>query len=98
MRPVIAVLVVSLVAGSPAACGNTRVASAPVASRAPAPVELTMRSSKPREASDAEREKYAERETKSSGLEKFKGGDAGVVTVLLVVVLVILILVLLKKI
>ncbi len=98
MRPVIAVLVVSLVAGSPAACGNTRPPSAPVASHSPAPVELAMRSPKPREASDGEREKYAEREMQSSGLEKFKGGDAGVVTVLLVVVLVILILVLLKRI
>lgn len=97
MRPVLAVIVASLLAVYPAGCGNTRVASAPVASRAPAPVEIPMQSSKPREASDEEREKYAEREMQSSGLEKFKGGD-GVVTVLLVVVLVIVILILLKKI
>ncbi len=99
MRRAVVVLVVSALAVYPAGCGNTRLSRAPAASqsshvsRSPAPSSHA----KPREANDEEREKYAEREMQSSGLEKFKGG-AGVVTVLLVVVLVILILVLLKKI
>jgi hypothetical protein len=96
MRPQIAVIVAFLLAVYPAGCGTTRVARAPAASRAPAPVEMPIQS-KPREATDQERERYAEREMQSSGLEKFRGGD-GVVTVLLVVVLVIVILILLKKI
>ena len=97
MRRVMAVIVVSLLAIYPAGCGNSRLSRAPVASqasRSPAPVASQ---SKPREATDEEREKYAEREMQSAGLEKFKGG-AGVVTVLLIVVLVIVILILLKKI
>lgn len=100
MRRVMAVIVVSLLAVYPAGCGNTRLSRAPAASRtsqtsqSPAPVASQ---SKPREATDEEREKYAEREVQSAGLEKFEGG-AGVVTVLLIVVLVIVILILLKKI
>lgn len=94
MRRALAVFVVSMLAVYPAGCGNTRMTRAPAASQtsqAPAPAQ-----SKPREATDGEREKYAEREMQSAGLEKFKGGDA-VVTVLLIVVLVIVILILLKK-
>jgi hypothetical protein len=94
MQRVIAVVVVSLLAVYPAGCGNTRMSRAPVSTRSPSKVPVQ---SKPREASKEEREKYAEREVQSSGLEKFKGGG-GVVTVLLIVVLVIVILILLKKI
>jgi len=94
MRPFIAVIVAAMLAVYPAGCGNSRLARTPAASQSP--VRLATRS-KPREASDAERKQYAEREMQSAGLAKFKGG-AGVVTVLLVVVLVILILVLLEKI
>lgn len=99
MRRLMTVIVVSLLAVYPAGCGNTRLSRAPAASQTshtsqtPAPVASH---SKPREASDEEREKYADREMQSAGLEKFKGG-AGVVTVLLIVVLVIVILILLKK-
>jgi hypothetical protein len=94
MRPVIAVIVVSLLAVYPAGCGNSRLASAPVATRSPAPVAIQ---SKPREATEDERKRYAERETQSAGLEKFEGG-AGVVTVVVIVLLVIVILILLGKI
>jgi hypothetical protein len=45
-----------------------------------------------RQATPEEREQYAEREQKASELEKFKGGNASLVTVLVVVLLVILIL------
>ncbi|HEU5059580.1 MAG TPA: hypothetical protein VFU21_23765 [Kofleriaceae bacterium] len=97
MRPIIAVMVVSLVAACPTGCGRYVAApapTAPAASQSPAPVEAHP---KPREATDEERQLYAEREMQSAGLEKFTGGDA-VVTVLVVVLLVIIILILLKKI
>jgi hypothetical protein len=48
-----------------------------------------------REATPEEGERYAEREQQSRELEKFKGGNASLVGVLVVVVLVILILYLL---
>jgi hypothetical protein len=95
MRPVLVVFVVSLLAVYPAGCGNYyRQTPAPAASRSPVPLAVQ---SKPREASEGEREQYAARETRSAGLEKFQGGSA-VVTVLVVVLLVIVILILLKKI
>lgn len=96
MRPIIAVMVVSLLAAGPAGCSRSAPASsAPAATQSPAPVAV--RSKPPREATDDERKLYAEREKQSAGLEKFEGG-AGIVTVLLIVVLVIVILILLKKI
>ncbi len=95
MRPIIAVMVVSLLAACPAGCSRSAPTShMPAATRSPAPVSVQ---SKRREATDDERKLYAEREKQSAGLEKFEGG-AGVVTVLLIVVLVIVILVLLDKI
>jgi hypothetical protein len=45
-----------------------------------------------REATPDESERYAEREQQASELEKFRGGNASLVTVLVVVLLVILIL------
>jgi hypothetical protein len=51
-----------------------------------------------REATTGERELYAEREKQDSALERFKGGDPGLVTVLVVVLLVVVILMLLGKI
>ena len=95
MRPIIAVMVVSLLAACPAGCSRRAPTShVPAAARSPAPVAVQ---SKPREATDQERKRYAEREKQSAGLEKFEGG-AGVVTILVVVVLVLVILILWKKI
>ncbi len=48
-----------------------------------------------REATPEEGERYAEREQQARELEKFKGGNASLVTVLVVVLLVVLILYLL---
>jgi hypothetical protein len=48
-----------------------------------------------REATREEGERYAEREQKARELEKFRGGNPSVVTVLVVIVLVVLILYLL---
>lgn len=96
MRPIIAVMVVSLLAASPAGCGRSAPTSrAPAATQSPAPAVAIQ--SKPREATDDERKLYAEREKEAAGLEKFEGG-AGIVTVLVIVLLVIVILILLKKI
>ena len=95
MRPIIAVMVLSLLAACPAGCSrNAPTFHAPAATRSPAPVAIQ---SKRSEATDEERKLYAEREKQSAGLEKFEGG-AGVVTVLVIVILVIVILILLKKI
>jgi hypothetical protein len=92
MRPIIAVMVVSLLF-VPVGCAESRLPRAPVASPSPVPVQTQPA---PREASAEERQLYAEREMQSAGLEKFRGGDGGVVTVLVVVLLVVVILVLLK--
>lgn len=95
MRPIIAVMVVSLLAACPAGCSRSAPTSrAPAATQSPAPVAIQ---SKPREATDDERKLYAEREEQSAGLEKFEGG-AGIATVVVIVLLVIVILILLKKI
>lgn len=96
MRRTMVVVVVSLLAIYPAGCGH-RLSRAPAASQSSASQSPVTTHPKPREASEEERERYAQREMQSAGLEKFTGG-AGVVTVLLVVVLVIVILILLKKI
>jgi hypothetical protein len=93
MRPLIAVMVVSLLF-VPVGCAESRVPRAPAAT--PSPIQVQAQPTPRRDATQEERQLYAEREKQAVGLEKFRGGDAGVVTVLVVVLLVVVILMLLK--
>jgi hypothetical protein len=92
MRPTIALMVVSLFFLPLQGC---TVRSAPSAvTRQSQPQVQTQAARK--QASDSERQAYAEREHQAGKLEKFKGGSHGIVTLILVVVIVIVILYLLK--
>ena len=91
MRPTIAVMVLSLflLPARPWAAPPAPTTSRPQQAQAQTEPER-------REASDAERKEYAEREQQATELEKFKGGSHQLVAVLLVVLLVVVILYLLK--
>jgi hypothetical protein len=93
MRPMIAVIVVSLLSVLPVGCLGNRPPREPAASHSRAQLQVQPT---PREASDEERQLYAQREKQANELERFKGGDAGVVTLVVVVLLVVLLLIVLK--
>jgi hypothetical protein len=86
MRAISTLIIVALLSYQ-SACVQSRPRPT-AAHHSPAPLQTQPA----REATPQERELYAEREQQAAELEKFRGGNASLVTVLVVVLLVVLIL------